>query len=325
MNFARQQEQAERTARRLIWLHAFASTAVVIGVDALATLVWHLLFGAATDPPHGFHLVNVGVVLLLIVGGAVLETARLREDGALIARRLGAVPVDRARDAIERFVVPIDCVERVAIRSALDRVLARDVVSPIDVPAHDNSAMDGWAVRSEDLQAGADTTLTVIGTAYAGVAFGGPVAAGEAVRVMTGAVMPAGCDAVVIQEVVRREGERIVVPPGQQAGQGHGEVASVHIQERDDVDQQLLRRVLLDEMVRSRNVMVALSGRAGNVRLRPLVPSARHRIEVAEQGQEGLVKRRKPRPRVAVERRAGVVGLYGDQDGKLDDAGLVVR
>jgi molybdopterin molybdotransferase len=130
-----------------------------------------------------------------------------------------AVPVDRAREAIERFVVPVDCVERVAIRSALDRVLARDVVSPIDVPAHDNSAMDGWAVRSADLQAGADTTLNVVGTAYAGVAFGGPVGAGEAVRVMTGAVMPAGCDTVVIQEVVRREGERIVVPPGQQAGQ----------------------------------------------------------------------------------------------------------
>jgi Zn-dependent protease with chaperone function len=102
MNFARQQEQAERTARRLTWLHAFASTAVVIGVDALATLVWHLLFGAATDPPHGFHLVNVGVVLVLIVGGAVLETARLREDGALIARRLGAVPVDTIGDPLHR-------------------------------------------------------------------------------------------------------------------------------------------------------------------------------------------------------------------------------
>ncbi|RPH46870.1 MAG: hypothetical protein EHM87_00695 [Burkholderiales bacterium] len=102
MNFARQQEQAERTARRLIWLHAFASTAVVIGVDAIATLVWHLLFGAAVDPPHGFHLVNVGGVLALIVGGAVLETARLREDGALIARRLGAVPVDTIGDPLHR-------------------------------------------------------------------------------------------------------------------------------------------------------------------------------------------------------------------------------
>ncbi|MCX7230967.1 MAG: molybdopterin molybdotransferase MoeA [Burkholderiales bacterium] len=130
-----------------------------------------------------------------------------------------AVPVARAREAIERFVEPVDCVERVAIRSALDRVLARDVVSPIDVPAHDNSAMDGWAVRSQDLSPDTDTVLTGIGTAYAGVAFEGTAGAGEAVRVMTGAVMPAGCDTVVIQEVVRRDGERVVVPAGQQAGQ----------------------------------------------------------------------------------------------------------
>jgi molybdopterin molybdotransferase len=131
-----------------------------------------------------------------------------------------AVPVARAREAIERFVAPIDCVERVAIRSALERVLARDMVSPIDVPAHDNAAMDGWAVRSQDLATDAHTPLTAIGTAYAGVAFDGPpLGPGQAVRVMTGAVMPAGCDTVVIQEVVKADGERILVPPGQQAGQ----------------------------------------------------------------------------------------------------------
>jgi molybdopterin molybdotransferase len=130
-----------------------------------------------------------------------------------------AVPVARACEAIERFVVPIDCVERVAIRSALERVLAHDVISPIDVPAHDNSAMDGWAVRSQDLSPESDTPLTAVGTAYAGVTFDGVVGPGQAVRVMTGAVMPNGCDTVVIQEVVRADGERIVVPVGQQAGQ----------------------------------------------------------------------------------------------------------
>ncbi|MEI7446684.1 MAG: gephyrin-like molybdotransferase Glp [Burkholderiales bacterium] len=130
-----------------------------------------------------------------------------------------AVPVARAREAIERFVRPIDCVESVAIRSALDRVLARDMVSPIDVPAHDNSAMDGWAVRSQDLAADAPTTLRPIGTAYAGVRFEGGVGPGETVRVMTGAVMPEGTDTVVIQEVVKSDGEHVVVPAGQQAGQ----------------------------------------------------------------------------------------------------------
>ena len=102
MNFARHQEQAERAGRRLRWLHALASAAVVVAVDAAATLVWHLLFGAASEPPRGFHATNVGVVLGLVAGGAWLETARLREDGALIARRLGAVAVDTVGDPMHR-------------------------------------------------------------------------------------------------------------------------------------------------------------------------------------------------------------------------------
>ena len=130
-----------------------------------------------------------------------------------------ALPVARAKEAIERFVVPVDCVERVAIRASLDRVLARDLVSPIDVPAHDNSAMDGWAVRAADLAADGDTVLVPVGTAYAGKAHVGTVGPGQALRVMTGAVMPDGCDTVVIQEVVKVDGPRIVVPAGQQAGQ----------------------------------------------------------------------------------------------------------
>jgi Zn-dependent protease with chaperone function len=102
MNFARQQEQAERAARRLTWLHAFATTAVVIGVDALATFAWNLLFGATLGTPYGFHAANICIVLTLVVGGAWIETTRLREDGALIARRLGAVPVDTLADPLHR-------------------------------------------------------------------------------------------------------------------------------------------------------------------------------------------------------------------------------
>jgi molybdopterin molybdotransferase len=116
-------------------------------------------------------------------------------------------------------VVPIDCVERVAIRASFERVLARDVDSPIDVPAHDNSAMDGWAVRAEDLVTDRETELFAVGTAYAGVAFPGRVEPGRAVRVMTGAVMPEGTDTVVVQEVVRVDGDRVWIPAGQQRGQ----------------------------------------------------------------------------------------------------------
>jgi molybdopterin molybdotransferase len=131
----------------------------------------------------------------------------------------GALPVARAQEVIQRFVVPVQAVERVAIRAALDRVLAEDQRSPIDVPAHDNSAMDGYAVRAADLAAGEPVRLRVIGAAHAGAPFAGSVGPGEAVRVMTGAVMPAGCDTVVIQEVARADGDSVVVPPGQEAGQ----------------------------------------------------------------------------------------------------------
>jgi molybdopterin molybdotransferase len=80
------------------------------------------------------------------------------------------------------------------VRQALDRVLAEDVISPIDVPSHDNSAMDGWALRFDDLAAGGETRLKNIGTAFAGRAFAGKVGAGETVRIMTGAVLPQGVD-----------------------------------------------------------------------------------------------------------------------------------
>jgi len=130
-----------------------------------------------------------------------------------------ALHVDKAREAIRACLVPVADDERVATRAALGRVLAEDVVPSFDVPAHDNSAMDGYAVRAADLAAQTETRLEEVGSAFAGRPFKGKVGAGECVRVMTGAVMPAGTDTVVIQEVVRIEGDSIVVPPGQRRGQ----------------------------------------------------------------------------------------------------------
>ena len=129
-----------------------------------------------------------------------------------------ALPVAKANEVIRSFVKPVTGVERLPVRAALGRVLARDIVSPIDVPAHDNSAMDGYAVRSDDLRGGA-VVLTEIGTAYAGREFQGEVRPGECVRVMTGAVMPKNTDTVVIQEAVTAEGKRISIPAGQEPGQ----------------------------------------------------------------------------------------------------------
>ena len=130
-----------------------------------------------------------------------------------------ALAVDKAREAIRACLNPVGDVERAPVREALGRVLAQEIVPEIDVPAHDNSAMDGYAARFADLNSGSDATLQEIGTAFAGHKFDGKIGAGQCVRVMTGAVMPAGADTVVIQEVVRAEGGKVVVPPGQKAGQ----------------------------------------------------------------------------------------------------------
>ena len=130
-----------------------------------------------------------------------------------------ALHVEKARAAIRACLTPPEVSELVPLRTALGRVLAQDVIPAIDVPGHDNSAMDGYAVRIADLKPDAESVLEEIGSAFAGRAFDGRVGAGQCVRVMTGAVLPAGADTVVIQEVVRVDGKRIAIPPGQKAQQ----------------------------------------------------------------------------------------------------------
>ena len=125
-----------------------------------------------------------------------------------------ALPVRDAQRVIREFVQPVRSVEHVALRSALGRVLARDVISPINVPAHDNSAMDGFALRGEDLKPDAPTRLTVIGTVFAGRPSDYTPGPGECVRIMTGGVMPHGCDSVVPQEFVDEFDSEISIAPG---------------------------------------------------------------------------------------------------------------
>lgn len=111
-----------------------------------------------------------------------------------------ALRVQDAQRIIRDFVQPVRAVEMVALRASLGRVLARDLVSPINVPSHDNSAMDGYALRASDLPAEGTVTLKVVGIAYAGKPLDIAPGAGECVRIMTGGVMPAGCDSVLPQE-----------------------------------------------------------------------------------------------------------------------------
>jgi molybdopterin molybdotransferase len=129
-----------------------------------------------------------------------------------------ALRVDKARQAILSCLSPLQEAQTVKVREALGRVLAQEIVPQINVPAHDNTAMDGYAVRFSDLGT-SETRLEELGTALAGRPFKGAVGPGQCVRVMTGAVMPEGTDTVVIQEIVKTDGKTVVIPPGQKAKQ----------------------------------------------------------------------------------------------------------
>lgn len=122
--------------------------------------------------------------------------------------------VDDARAAIHAALQPITGSETVPLGAALGRVLAADLVSPMDVPPHDNSAMDGYAFDGAALSADQPLELRVAGVAHAGATFDTAVGPGCCVRVMTGAVMPAGLDTVVPQELVQLQGDRVRVAPG---------------------------------------------------------------------------------------------------------------
>ncbi len=121
----------------------------------------------------------------------------------------GLLGVQEARTRMLAAVSPVGGVEQLTLRDALDRILAEDVVSGLDVPPFANSAMDGYAVRSADCADTAGVELTVVGSSFAGSPYGGEVGTGQAVRIMTGAVMPDGADAVVMQERVERDGDRV--------------------------------------------------------------------------------------------------------------------
>ena len=126
-----------------------------------------------------------------------------------------ALSASTVNEFLSRLVQPVTETEELGIFEALDRVLARDVISPVSVPPHDNSAMDGYAFASAQLRTGEPLTLKCAGTALAGKAWTGRVAAGECVKIMTGAIMPAGLDTVVPQEFVQLAGDQVTIAPNQ--------------------------------------------------------------------------------------------------------------
>lgn len=125
-----------------------------------------------------------------------------------------ALSAERVNDFLARLVEPVTDTEEVGVFDALDRVLAADVVSPISVPPHDNSAMDGFAFDSQLLRQGQPLKLRVAGTAFAGKGWTGTLGAEQCLKIMTGAIMPAALDTVVPLEFVKINGDVVEIPPG---------------------------------------------------------------------------------------------------------------
>lgn len=149
------------------------------------------------------------------MSATIIET----QPGCGSANAPGLLTVDEARRRIFEAVQPIDTGERVPLRAALGRILAEDVVSPIDVPAHTNSAMDGYALAAHDLPKDAVQEFQVVGTALAGRPLPEPVRSGQVARIMTGAPLPHGTDTVVMQEQVERVGAKVRIGTGHRLGQ----------------------------------------------------------------------------------------------------------
>jgi len=142
--------------------------------------------------------------------------AQLTDDCFAFAGPL--MPISDMERLIAERVQPVAEAETVGLAAARGRVLAADVVAPLDLPPFDNSAVDGYAVRHRDLDPKAESRLAVSGRLTAGNAAAAPLGAGQAVRIFTGAPMPADADTVFMQEDVRTEDNAVIVPAGLKLG-----------------------------------------------------------------------------------------------------------
>lgn len=126
------------------------------------------------------------------------------------AQEPNSLTVQEARQRIKNLISPITTWEKRSLRDALGFILAESITSPINVPPHNNSAMDGYAIHGSDL-ADKAVTLEQVGIAFAGQPYVGSIQSGECIRIMTGAMMPEDCDTVIMQEHVEVEGTSITL------------------------------------------------------------------------------------------------------------------
>jgi len=127
------------------------------------------------------------------------------------------MPVEQARARLAEALQVVEQTEQVDLFNAIGRVLSVDVVSPVDVPGYTNSAMDGFAINAASIPTAGETTLKIVGTAWAGKVFDAQVGNGQAVRIFTGAQMPTGTDTVVIQEHVAVNDDLVTIDSDVQA------------------------------------------------------------------------------------------------------------
>lgn len=121
-----------------------------------------------------------------------------------------SMSVASARSFIKQFLNPVNQTEILPLRESIDRILAGDIFSSVNVPNYDNSAMDGYAFNAEDININSPTKLIVIGTILAGKSFDKKVERGQCVRIMTGGMMPNGTDTVIMQEKTKVDGDYII-------------------------------------------------------------------------------------------------------------------
>jgi molybdopterin molybdotransferase len=221
------------------------------------------------------------------------------------------LPIDEVERILRERVMPVPETETVPLAAAYGRVMASDVTAPISLPPFDNSAVDGYAVRAADLDRNAETRLAITDRVTAGRAAARALARGAAIRIFTGAPMPAGADTVFMQEDVRREGEAVLVPPGLDAG---------------------ANRRLAGEDVRADAVLLPsgrlLSARhvalAAAVGLTQLPVRRRIRVAVLSTGDE-IVEPGTPRPSAALfdANRYLLAGLIAGLGAQSTDLGIV--
>ena len=219
------------------------------------------------------------------------------------------ISVDEALERILTAVEPLES-ETVGLAEAAGRVLAGDVRAELFNPAFDVSAMDGYAVRAEDVRPA--TTLTMIGTSQAGAGFEGTVGPGQCTRIFTGAPVPAGANAVIMQEETRADGDAITfesdVAPGR----------SIRFRGEDFALGDVL--VAAGAALDPRKIALAAAGNVASLSV-----SARPRLALLATGDELVAPGDAVGPdQIVASNSVGLGALFAEHGAKVSDLGIVV-